>query len=68
MGYKYQYDGPVMTFGTYRGTFKGETFANSEERAKANIAYQAKIAMNIASSAKVELPGELKIFILGGNQ
>ena len=31
MGYKYQYDGPVITFGTYRGTFKGETFANSEE-------------------------------------
>ena len=61
MGYKYQYDGPVMTFGTYRGTFKGETFANSEERAKANIAYQAKIAMNIAPSAKIDLPGELKI-------
>ena len=61
MGYKYQYNGPVMTFGTYRGTFKGETFAPNEKRAKANIAYQAKIAMNIAPSAKVELPGELKI-------
>ena len=60
MGYKYQYDGPVMAFGNYRGEFKGETFAPNETRAKANIAYQAKIAMNIAPSAKVELPGELK--------
>lgn len=61
MGYKYQYDGPVMVFGSYRGTFKGETFANNEKRAKSNIAYQAKIAMNIAPSAKIDLPGELKI-------
>ena len=61
MGYKYQYDGPVMTFGTYRGTFKGETFAPNEKRAKANIAYQAKQKMNIMANTKVELPGELKI-------
>ena len=61
MGYKYQYDGPVMVFGTYRGTFKGETFANSDARAKSNIAYQAKQKMKIAVNAKVELPGKLKI-------
>ena len=61
MGYKYQYDGPVMVFGTYRGTFKGETFAPSDVRAKSNLAYQAKMAMKIAPNAKVELPGELKI-------
>ena len=61
MGYKYQYDGPVMVFGSYRGTFKGETFANNEKRAKSNIAYQAKITMNIAPSAKIDLPGELKV-------
>lgn len=61
MGYKYQYDGPVMVFGTYRGTFKGETFANSDARAKSNIAYQVKQKMKIAANAKVELPGKLKI-------
>lgn len=61
MGYKYQYDGPVMVFGTYRGIFKGETFANSDARAKSNIAYQAKQKMKIAANAKVELPGKLKI-------
>ena len=61
MGYKYQYDGPVMVFGTYRGTFKGETFASSDARAKSNIAYQVKRKMKIAANAKVELPGKLKI-------
>lgn len=61
MQFKYAYNGPVMVFGEYRGTFKGETFASSEKRAKSNLAYQAKIKMNIAPSAKIDLPGELKI-------
>lgn len=61
MGYKYTYNGPVMVCGQYRGTFKGETFAGNEKRAKSNLAYQAKMALKLAPSAKVELPGELKI-------
>ena len=61
MGHKYSYNGPVMVHEKYVGQFQAETWAGSDQRAKSNIAYQAKIAMNIAPSAKIDLPGELKI-------
>ena len=60
MYHKYAYNGPIMVYGEYRGTFQAETFAITGSKARSNIAYQAKQKMKIAANAKVELPGELK--------
>ena len=61
MGHKYSYNGPVMVHGKYVGQFQAETWAGSDQRAKSNIAYQAKQKMNIMANTKVGLPGKLKI-------
>lgn len=59
---KYFYEGPVMEFDrciTDRWT--GETVAESEAKAKCNLAYQFKKKYNRTARTKITLPGKLKI-------
>ena len=58
---KYIYEGPVMSFGRcVSNRWKGETMAESESKAKSNLAYQYKKKHGLCAGAKVTLPGELK--------
>ena len=59
---KYIYQGPIVLFGRcVANNWKAETFAESEKKARSNLAYQAKKACNISASSKVTLPGKIKI-------
>ncbi len=54
---KYFYDGPVMIFDKIATDhWHGETMAPTENKARANLAYQFKKQFNYASNAKVILP------------
>ena len=44
--HKYVYDGPVMIFNQYVGTWHGETIAQSRAKAKSNLVCQCKKALN----------------------
>lgn len=59
---RYSYDGPVLGIGNRVVTqrWHGETYAESESKARSNLAYQYKKRYNLVSSAKVTLPGEIK--------
>lgn len=58
---KYKYDGPVMVFGQCVAShWRGETTAESESKAKSNLAYQYKSQNNLVPGAKVTLPGEVR--------
>lgn len=57
--HKYVYDGPVMMFGRWIGNFKGETTAESEEKARCNLAYQFKKKNNRIAGTKIDLPGKI---------
>lgn len=60
MKQKYSYDGPVMEFGTcIVNHWRGSTFAESESKARSNLAYQFKKNHNRIASAKITLPGKL---------
>lgn len=62
--HKYVYDGPVMQFGTcIINRWKGETWAPTESRARTNLTYQCKTGHNLKASAKLDLPGKLKVVI-----
>ena len=64
---KYIYDGPVMVFDTcVTNHWKGETIADSEAKARSNLAYQFKKSSKRVKTAKVSLPGKLTI-VDGGN-
>lgn len=57
---KYIYDGPVMEFNTLlANNWKGETIAESESKARNNLAYQFKKRTNRISGTKITLPGKL---------
>lgn len=57
---KYVYDGPVVIFGRcVASNWKGTTWAESESKARNNLAYQAKRACNIHAGSKITLPGKL---------
>ena len=59
---KYSYDGPVMLFEHYTTLhWEGETIAQSESKAKCNLAYQYKKENKLEPKAKITLPGKLKI-------
>lgn len=59
---KYVYQGPIVLFGRcVANNWKAETFAESEKKARSNLAYQAKKACNISANSKVTLPGKIKI-------
>lgn len=60
--YKYTYDGPVMRFNNYvTDRWKGETMAPSEKKARSNLIYQAKKQLNLIASARITLPGKIKM-------
>lgn len=57
---KYIYDGPVMEFNTcIADHWKGETIANSEAKARSNLAYQFKKSNNRVAGTRITLPGKL---------
>lgn len=60
--HKYIYDGPVMEFNNLIAEhWKGETYAPSEKKARNNLIYKFKINNNRTASAKISLPGEIKM-------
>ena len=59
---KYIYDGPVSEANhLIVNNWHGETWANSESKAKTNLAYQFKKASNRPSMAKITLHGKIKM-------
>lgn len=59
---RYSYEGPVKEFDTIISSlWKGTTYAESEKKAKNNLAYQYKKTHGKANSSKISLPGKLKI-------
>jgi hypothetical protein len=59
---KYSYDGPVMLFDKcVADRWKGETMAPNQNKARSNLAYQAKKQMNLIAGSKVSLPGKIKM-------
>lgn len=60
MKYRYRYIGPVMAFDRLvMSKWEEETVAESEKKAKNNLAYQFKKDAKLARTAKVSLPGQL---------
>lgn len=59
--YRYVYDGPVSESNhLITNNWHGETWANSEAKAKTNLSYQFKKASNKPSMAKITLNGFVK--------
>lgn len=57
----YLYRGPVKEFDTIiDNDWRGMTRANSETKARANLAYQYKKKCGKSSTAKITIPGELE--------
>jgi hypothetical protein len=57
---QYSYDGPVMEFGNIIARrWQSSTYAESEGKARANLAYQFKVNNNKTRNAKIVLPGKL---------
>lgn len=57
----YLYKGPVEEFGKIiANDWRGMTRANSESKARANLAYQYKKKYGKSSTAKITIPGELE--------
>lgn len=56
----YTYEGPVMKFDTcIDRKWKGETFAQSEAKARCNLAYRYKKENGLASNTRITLPGKI---------
>lgn len=56
----YEYSGPVMIFDQIiSNKWTGQTTAESEKRARSNLAYQYKKSHNLVPASKVTLPGKL---------
>ena len=59
--YRYVYDGPVSESNhLIVNNWHGETWANSEAKAKTNLSYQFKKASNKPLMAKISLHGKIK--------
>lgn len=64
---QYAYDGPVMEFDTcVASRWKGATYAESESKARSNLAYQYKKKHNRVPGTKITLPG--KIVVVNGRR
>ena len=60
---RFVYKGPIMEFGNLLADhWYGETVADTERKARNNLAYQFKKRNNRTASAKISLPGELVVF------
>lgn len=59
---RYYYDGPVLGMGNNIVTrrWHGETYADTERKARSNLTYQFKKQNNLVPSAKITIPGEIK--------
>lgn len=56
----YRYNGPVMEFDkVIARNFVGVTEAESEKKAKSNLAYQFKMKFKKMPNAKISLPGKV---------
>lgn len=59
--YRYVFDGQVSESGhLITNHWHGETWANSEEKARTNLAYQFKRSSNRPAVAKITLHGNVK--------
>lgn len=57
---RYIYEGPVMEFEKCIDPFwRSETYAESEKKAKSNLAYQYKRKTGRVINARITLPGKL---------
>ena len=66
---QYLYRGPVMVFETcVERLWTATTYANSEKKARSNLAYQYKKATNRAPTAKIFLPGDLMMVVREENE
>ncbi len=62
MAEKYIYNGPVMKFNTcIQSRWSAETYAVSPTKARSNLVYRYKKENGFANTAKITLPGELKL-------
>lgn len=58
----YEYTGPVVEFGRcIADNWRASTKAPSEAKARNNLMYQFKTKNNRLASAKIVLPGKLKV-------
>lgn len=59
---QYSYDGPVMEFDRCIAShYKASTYAPSEGKARANLAYRIKQEMGKVPNAHIKLPGKLVV-------
>lgn len=62
MAEKYIYNGPVIKFNTcIQSRWSAETYAVSPTKARSNLVYRYKKENGFANTAKITLPGELKL-------
>lgn len=58
----YSYDGPVLEFERIVANhWKGSTYAESEAKARCNLAYQYKISHGKVPRSKITIPGKLTV-------
>lgn len=58
----YSYDGPVLEFDkVVASRWQGQTYASSENKARANLAYQFKRNNGKVPRTKITLPGKIVI-------
>ena len=58
----YYYNGPVMEFDRVISThWTGTTSADSEKKAKSNLAYRFKTENNRMPNSKITLPGKMVV-------
>lgn len=59
---QYSYDGPVMEFNRcIANHYKASTYAPSESKARANLAYRFKQDTGRVPTAQIKLPGKLVV-------
>lgn len=59
---RYVYDGPVMEFGNcVSKRWSGETFAESEKKARSNLSFRWKREHGRSAGCKITLSGNVKL-------
>ena len=60
--HRYLYEGPVKEFNQIiNPKWRGMTIAETEKKAKSNLAYQFKLEAYKTANSKITLPGKLEI-------
>lgn len=58
----YSYDGPVLEFDRLVDNhWKAQTYAESEKKARSNLAYQYKRVTGRVAKTKITLPGKIVV-------